>query len=88
MIKSLVALAILSVASTPVMAQTAPEPAQPTATPQMIKKQVCEMSEADSYSRLGIHKVCHTVEVPAPQTGGQNAQGGQQTPAPAPQQGN
>jgi hypothetical protein len=84
MFKSLVALAILSVASTPVLAQTAPAPDQSTAKPQTVKKRVCEVTEEDSYSRLGARKVCHTVEVPATQGSGQN---GQQAPAPAPQQG-
>ena len=87
MFKSLVALAILSVASTPVLAQTAPATAQSTAKPQTVKKRVCEMTEEDSYSRLGARKVCHTVEVPVTQGGGQNGQAGQETPVPAPQQG-
>jgi len=87
MFKSLVALAILSVASTPVLAQTAPAATQSTAKPQTVKKRVCEMTEEDSYSRLGARKVCHTVEVPVTQGGGQNGQAGQETPVQAPQQG-
>jgi hypothetical protein len=84
MYKSLVALAILSVASAPVLAQTAPAPAPAPSTtpakPQMVKKRVCEVTEEDSYSRLGGLKVCRTIEVPATSSGGQN---NQQTPAPA-----
>ena len=78
--KTLVALAILSVASAPVAAQTAP--AQPTtpAKPQMVKKRVCETTEEDSYSRLGGRKICRTVEGPATPSGGQN---NTQNPAPA-----
>ena len=80
MYKTLVALAILSVASAPVAAQTAP--AQPTtpAKPQMVKKRICETTEEDSYSRLGARKVCRTVEVPATPSGGQN---NAQNPTPA-----
>ena len=80
MYKSLVALAILSVASAPVAAQTAP--AQPTtsAKPQMVKKRVCETTEEDSYSRLGGRKICRIVEVPATPSGEQN---NAQNPAPA-----
>jgi hypothetical protein len=88
MFKSLVALAILSVASSPVLAQTAPAADQSTAKPQTVKKRVCQMAEEDSYSRLGARKICHTVEVPVTQTGGQNGQNSEQTPAPTPQQGN
>jgi len=80
MYKTLVALAILSVASAPVAAQTAP--AQPTtpAKPQMVKKRVCETTEEDSYSRLGGRKICHFVEVPATSSGGRS---NTQNPAPA-----
>ena len=80
MYKSLVALAILSVASAPVAAQTAP--AQPTtpAKPQMVKKRICETTEEDSYSRLGGRKICRMVEVPATPSGGKN---NAQNPAPA-----
>jgi len=81
MYKSLVALAILSVASAPVLAQTAPAPAQSQAKPPMVKKRICEVVDEDSYSRLGNRKICRTIEVPATQTSGQN---NQQTPAPAP----
>ncbi len=87
MFKSLVALAILSVASTPVLAQTAPAPAQSAAKPQTVKKRICETTDEDSYSRLGGRKICRTVEVPVTQSGGQNGQTGQETPAPTPQQG-
>jgi hypothetical protein len=88
MFKSLVALAILSVASTPVLAQTPPAADQATAKPQTVKKRVCELTEENSYSRLGARKVCHTVEVPVTQPGGQNGQNGQEGAAPTPQQGN
>ena len=90
MFKSLVALAILSVASAPVLAQTAPAPAQTPAKPQTVKKRVCEVTEEDSYSRLGARKICRTIEVPAIPTDAQNGAGqtSQQTPAPTPQQGN
>jgi len=76
MYKSLVALAILSVASAPVAAQTAPAPAQSTtpAQPQKVKKRVCYQEEEDSYSRLGGRKVCKTVEVPAQPAGANNSQ--------------
>ena len=82
MYKSLVALAILSVASAPVLAQTAPAATASTtpAKPQTVKKRVCYQEEEDSYSRLGGRKVCKTVEVPAQPSGGQNSQ---QNPAPA-----
>lgn len=83
MYKSLVALAILSVASAPVLAQTAPAPAQSPAKPQMVKKRVCEVTEEDSYSRLGGLKTCRTIEVPATSGGAQNGQNKPQTPAPA-----
>lgn len=85
MYKSLVALAILSVASAPVLAQTAPAPAQSPAKPQMVKKRVCEVTDEDSYSRLGGLKVCRTIEVPATSGGAQNSSGQNkpQTPAPA-----
>jgi hypothetical protein len=80
MYKTLVALAILSVASAPVAAQTPPaQPAAP-AKPQTVKKRVCETTEEDSYSRLGGRKICRMVEVPAPASGGQN---NTQNPAPA-----
>jgi len=88
MFKSLVALAILSVASSPVLAQAAPAADQSAAKPQTVKKRVCEITEENSYSRLGARKVCHTVEVPVTQTGGQSEQNGQQAQAPTPQQGN
>ena len=71
MYKSLVALAILSVASAPVMAQTATPPTTP-AKPQTVKKRVCYQEEEDSYSRLGGRKVCKMVDVPAQPSNGQN----------------
>lgn len=80
MYKTLVALAIVSVASAPVAAQTAP--AQPTtpARPQTVKKRVCYQEEEDSYSRLGGRKVCKMVDVPVQPSGGQN---NAQNPTPA-----
>ena len=74
MYKSLVALAILSVASAPVAAQTAPAttPAATPDKPQSVKKRVCYQEEADSYSRLGGRKVCKMVDVPAQPSNGQN----------------
>jgi hypothetical protein len=82
MYKALVALAILSVASGPVAAQTAPAdtPSTTPAKPQTVKKRVCYQEEEDSYSRLGGRKVCKMVDVPATPSGGQN---NAQTPAPA-----
>ena len=82
MYKSLVALAILSVASAPVAAQTVPATAPSTtpAKPQTVKKRVCYQEEEDSYSRLGGRKVCKMVDVPATPSGGQN---NAQTPTPA-----
>ena len=72
--KYMIALAILSATSAPVLAQnatpTTPQGvAQPTAKPQTVKKRVCYQEEEDSYSRLGGRKVCKRVEVPAPDTG-------------------
>jgi len=80
MYKTLVALAILSVASAPVAAQTAPAHPTTPAKPQTVKKRVCETTEEDSYSRLGGRKICRMVEVPAPPSGGQNTT---QSPTPA-----
>jgi hypothetical protein len=74
MFKSLVALAILSVASAPVLAQTVPGTQAPQAKPQTVKKRVCQTIDEDSYSRLGNRKICRTIEVPAPAAGGQNGQ--------------
>ena len=74
MYKSLVALAILSVASAPVLAQTAPAPAQTQAKPPMVKKRICEVVDEDSYSRLGNRKICRTIEVPVTPTSGQTTQ--------------
>ena len=82
MLKPMVALAILSAMTAPVLAQTTPAPnqAQP-AKPQMVKKRVCEQVDEDPYSRLGNRKICKTIEVPVQQQGGTAS--GQQTPAPA-----
>jgi hypothetical protein len=74
--KSLIALAILSTMSAPLVAQTAPatNSAQP-AKPQTVKKRICEQIDEDSYSRLGKRKICRTIEVPVtPTTGGQQSQ--------------
>jgi len=76
MYKSLVALAILSVASAPVLAQTATQPTTP-AKPQTVKKRVCYQEEEDSYSRLGGRKVCKMVDVPAQPSNSQNSTQGQ-----------
>jgi hypothetical protein len=84
MYKFLVALAILSATSVPAVAQTPPaaNPAQP-AKPQTIKKRVCEVvEEEDPASRLGSHKICRTIEVPAPNS--DTATNGQQASAPLP----
>lgn len=81
MLKPVVALAILSAMSAPLVAQTAPaaNPAQP-AKPQMVKKRVCEKIEDDDpYSRLGSRTICKTVEVPADQAAG-GAANSQQAP--------
>jgi len=84
MSKYLIALAIVGAISMPACAQTTPPnqtapaaaQAQP-AKPQMVKKQICEDND-NPYSN--IHRVCHTVMVPAQP----NASGGtnQQVPAP------
>jgi len=81
--KSLIALAILSTISAPVLAQTAPATngTQP-AKPQTVKKRICEQIDEDSYSRLGKRKICRTIEVPVtPTTSGSNS-GQQQSQAP------
>ena len=85
MSKYLIALAIAGAISMPAYAQTAPvsqtapaaNQAEP-AKPQMVKKLVCEDND-NPYSN--IHRICHTVMVPAkPQaSGGAN----QQVPAPS-----
>jgi hypothetical protein len=81
----MIALAILSATSAPVLAQnaaptTTPQAsAQPPATPQTVKKRVCHQEEEDSYSRLGGRKVCKMVDVPATTAGG--GQAGQQAPS-------
>lgn len=80
MIKSLVALTILGVVTTPAIAQTAPATGTvPAAKPPMVKKRVCETVDEDPYSRLGSRKICRVIEVPAPapRSGGQS---GQQAP--------
>ena len=77
MFKSLVALAILSAASAPALAEntsadaTAATPA-PAAKPPTVKKRVCETVDEDPYSRLGNRRICRVIEVPAPATGGQS----------------
>jgi hypothetical protein len=88
MLKSLVALSILSAMSVSATAQTAPasNPGQP-AKPQTIKKRVCEQVDENPYSRLGNRKICKTIEVPVEQPAG-SAQAGQQAPAAAEQTGN
>jgi hypothetical protein len=85
MSKYLIALAIIGAVTTPACAQTTPatqpapaaNQAQP-AKPQMVKKLVCEDND-NPYSN--IHRVCHTMMVPAQP----NASGGtnQQVPAPS-----
>ncbi len=78
MLKSLVALAILSAASAPALSQpadSAPAAAPaPTAQPATVKKRVCETVDEDPYSRLGNRRICRTIEVPAPSTGNQSGQ--------------
>ncbi|HEX6741353.1 MAG TPA: hypothetical protein VF079_06110 [Sphingomicrobium sp.] len=78
--KSLIVLAIFGTMSAPVVAQNnaAPDSAQASAKPQMVKKRICTMTEEDSYSRLGGRKICKTVEVPVKPTAGSTAE---QTPA-------
>jgi len=74
MLKSLVALAILSAASAPALAEnasadaTATTPA-PAAKPPTVKKRVCETVDEDPYSRLGSRRICRVIEVPAPANG-------------------
>jgi hypothetical protein len=84
MFKSLVALAILSVASAPVLAQSAPVTPSSPAKPQTVKKRVCEQVDEDPYSRLGNRKICRTIEVPVSSNGTPVAH---QTPTPANPQG-
>jgi hypothetical protein len=83
----LIVLAVLSVASAPAIAQTAPAqvPAQASAQPakpQMVKKRVCEITDENPYSRLGSRKICRTVEVPAEPSGSQSAQQAPASPDP------
>jgi hypothetical protein len=75
MIKPLIAMTVLSAMSVPAVAQTIPaSPAAQPAAAQQTKpqtKRVCEKTDADdSYSRLGTHKVCHTVVVNAKEPSG------------------
>jgi hypothetical protein len=77
MIKPLIAMTVLSAMSVPAVAQTTPASttaqaaAAQQAKPQTVKKRVCEKTDADdSYSRLGTHKVCHTVVVNAKEPSG------------------
>lgn len=76
MFKAMVVLAMAGTMSVPVAAQTPPNaPATnqaQAAKPQMIKKQVCEDTEDNPYSRIS-RRVCRTVQVPAP-TNGSNSQ--------------
>jgi hypothetical protein len=71
MFKSLVALAILSAAGAPALAET-PAPAAiaapvPAAKPQTVTKRVCtKVDEEDTGTRLGTARVCHNVEVAVP----------------------
>jgi hypothetical protein len=72
--KYLAVLAILGATTVPASAQTAqtaPATANQTqaAKPQTIKKRICQVTEEDSYSRLGGRKICKTVEVPVDQAG-------------------
>ena len=69
MLKSLVALAILSAMYAPAVAQTVPAANQSDAAkPQTVKKRICETIEEDPSSRLGNRKICKTIEVPVDQT--------------------
>ena len=78
MLKSLVALAIMSAMNAPLVAQTAPAAHQAdTAKPQTVKKRICEMVEEDPSSRLGNRKICKTVEVPVEQTSSESRNGPQ-----------
>ena len=62
--KALIGIVIFGVASAPALAQTAPTANQvQPAKPLTVKKRVCEITEEDSYSRLGGRKVCRTIEV-------------------------
>jgi hypothetical protein len=83
MSKYLIALAVAGAMTVPAGAQTTPPNSNPSqqaqqANPPMVKKIVCEDNDNPSST---IHRVCHTVMVPAkPNTsGGTN----QQVPAPA-----
>ena len=72
MSKSLIALAISGAMSVSAAAQPAPAPAPqngPAANqpqPQMVKKTVCEDNDNPSTT---IHRICHTIMVPAKPTG-------------------
>lgn len=69
MFKYLIALAIVGAMSVPAAAQPAAPPQNPPATnqaqpvpQQMVKKTVCEENDNPSTT---IHRICHTVMVPA-----------------------
>lgn len=67
--KSLSPLAILTLATSPALAQTVPAEMEPAAKAKTVKKTVCQRIEAEGEtgSRLGsATKVCKTIEVPAP----------------------
>ena len=71
MFKSLVALAILSAASAPALAETTAPAAiaapMPAAKPQTVTRRVCtKVDEEDTGTRLGTARVCHNVEVAVP----------------------
>lgn len=51
--------------SRPATSQAQPQPAQPV-QPQMVKKTVCEDNDNPSTT---IHRICHTIMVPAKPTG-------------------
>lgn len=84
--KALCALAIVTVLSSPAVAQNAPVGPVQTSKPQTVKKVVCERLDAEETtgSRLGsAPKVCKTIEVPV--KGG--AASDQRAPAPIPERG-
>lgn len=84
MAKSLVMFALAGMMSAPVVAQTAPATSTTTTTtttnqiqparPQVVKKRVCTYADEDSYSRLGGHKICKTIEVKEPAQAPANGQ--------------
>jgi hypothetical protein len=84
MFKSLVVLALVGTMSVPVAAQTQTAPSatnqnQQAQAPQqqMVKKRICEDNDNPSTT---IHRVCHTVMVPAQPNG---SAANHQTPAPS-----